>query len=202
MGTLSAGRAAQVCYAGSRQKNTRLTTHNPSRHLCSNLGQNYEGWSCRNSSEDIRVALLLDKTNVVREIADLIAISDHDQFDPDERLTNLADLLQICGTLVTMFRETDNNEAGVSIDGPGQLTRCTKDFHNVEENVSETDALGELRFAHFSVKEYLTSGEIAYKQFAITEPTMHVILADYCLYRRAVVTLKYPAVEYCVREWS
>lgn len=98
------------------------------------------------------------------EAAEAVAIDlEQKSFDPRNRLRDPRDILKICSSLVT-----------VSAFGaePHQWTVSTS---------AATDESKELRFAHYSVKEYLLSGRISSRIFQVQRDIAHNTIAKLCL---------------------
>src|SRR5437764_417870 len=93
---------------------------------------------------------------LIKEVAEVVAVDlerSHPRFDPEQRLHEPHDLLVICSSLVTT--------SSVTFELPD----------------GELEGTEELRLAHFSVKEYLTSERIQAgpaSKFGILEITAHL----------------------------
>jgi len=92
----------------------------------------------------------------LEEVAETIAVSpETDLFDPDHRLRDPEALLEICSSLLTL------SKYGISVAVANHFSY-------------------ELRFAHYSVKEYLTSSRIlqgSSSDFAVVEIQAHRLVA-------------------------
>jgi len=85
------------------------------------------------------------------EVAEVLAINldDRPHFDPDQRLPDPRDILTICSGLVTV--------SPMQVQCMDRYEGAGEDTGNQHQCIVHT---GELRLAHFSVKEYLISEHI------------------------------------------
>lgn len=128
----------------------------------------------------------------IEEIVDVLAIEDlgRPRLNPDHRLVDPQDVLTICPELVMVMKYEGSAE-----EGP-------------------PDGFEELQFAHFSVKEYLTSDRCsvgACAKFSI-QPKAHNMIAEYCIGYLFSITVQnlledefrtyFPLSQYASREWS
>ncbi|KAL9133097.1 MAG: hypothetical protein Q9175_005728 [Cornicularia normoerica] len=133
----------------------------------------------------------------LEEIAEVVAvdINDTPQFDPERRLPDPRDVLEICSSLIT-----------VTPWWPSDAKSETRYSGSSASSVS---------LAHFSVKEYLTSDIIRHGQVAkyrLQEIDCHETLAKDCLAYlfhfdgisapRSQVFVKYPLARYVVENWT
>ena len=98
------------------------------------------------------------------EAAEAVAIDlEQKSFDPRDRLPDSCSILKICSSLVTL-----------SPFEPKKNTWETSKFAMDDESK-------ELRFAHYSVKEYLLSKRISSQTFQIHNDNAHVVISKLCL---------------------
>lgn len=169
----------------------------------------------------------------LREVAEATAISldDTPRFDPEDRLRHPTDVLAICSSLVHVDHSLDcgsNVASSIPNSGP---TSDAYSIHNLTENSSSDseqyepstapteDSIlnGEIRLAHFSVKEYLVSERIKRNQaafYSMPEAPTHAVLARSCLTYLlhfeqplsdpmiAEYMNQYPLLRYCIEEWD
>jgi hypothetical protein len=108
----------------------------------------------------------------LKELCEVIAfdeIDGHQKFDKNNRPLKPRYLLRICPSLITM--------------DAGELPDSGDDEQNDSLTHSD-DSDGEVRLAHFSVKNYLTSAEIQTSrasEFSMREPSAHPLMAEVCL---------------------
>ena len=117
----------------------------------------------------------------LEEVAEVLAIdiNDKPRFDPQRRLADPHDVVEICSSLVTVT-------SGRQLEG-----RFAYDVGSDADSDAGSDAGSVIcpirtivRLAHFSVREYLTSEVIIYGQaakFSLQEIDCHVSLAKDCL---------------------
>lgn len=123
------------------------------------------------------------------EVAEVISIDleSDTRFDPERRLPEPRDILVICSSLLTISTATING----------------------------TEDVEELRFAHFSVKEYLVSQRILLSpaaKFSIVEIQAHLSIAQSCLAYLLSFNLpesmtdgtiqQYPLARYAAEYWT
>ena len=133
----------------------------------------------------------------LEEIAEVVAvdINDTPQFDPERRLPDPRDVLEICSSLIT-----------VTHWWPSDAKSETRHSGSSASSIS---------LAHFSVKEYLTSDIICHGQVAkyrLQEIDCHETLAKDCLAYLfhfdgisapgSQVFAKYPLARYVVENWT
>lgn len=137
----------------------------------------------------------------LEEIVEALAFNlDTKSFDEDWRLEPL-DVIEICSSLVAVVDPQVKDE-GQHEDGNHEETMAD------DPNVSKK----ELRFAHYSVKEFLVSERTSTNWFHISEESAHALIADRCIHyllchldmsedltRQHL--LEYPFLEYAARNW-
>ena len=102
----------------------------------------------------------------LKEVAEVVAIdiNDHPQFDPQRRLPDPEDVLEICSSLIIVTQKSSDDD----------------EFDCLESKFYECY----VGLAHFSVKEYLVSESICQGKaatFSLKERDCHQLLAKDCL---------------------
>src|SRR5271169_5711810 len=100
----------------------------------------------------------------LEEASEAVAIDlEEKSFDPRNRLPDPCSILKICSSFVTLSPFEPKKEAWQTA------------------KLAMNDERKELRFAHYSVKEYLQSKRISLRAFQISSDNAHAMIAKLCL---------------------
>ena len=153
----------------------------------------------------------------LEELSEVVAIDVNDtpQFDPQRRLPDPRDVVEICSTLITVTpRLSDSAEFDDAELNDLELSDLeVGDFESEKSNPKVSGSF--VILAHFSVKEYLTSDIIRQGQavgYSLQEIDCQISLAKDCLayllHFDEMVSLptevfaKYPLARYVAKNWT
>ena len=116
----------------------------------------------------------------LKELVETFAIDTNKtpRFDPERRLPEPRDILQLCSSLITLSDSGDGDS-----DGESDNKLTVDSVYSQSDSVARS-SLTYVRLAHFSVKEYLVSDRAqrrAAPHYSIQESESHDVLARDCI---------------------
>ena len=152
------------------------------------------------------------------EVAEAIIVNRHQQsFDTENRLFDVHNLLDICSSLVSLGGQLCSDET-FDVDGKHFMNYSDrKECFNLESQLGQKEAIDdrkEIRFAHYSVKEYIVSDTIKEgpaRAFAVVDASAQEYMAEVCIkyllrfnrddhfYKGIIVD--FPLLSYAAHNW-
>jgi ankyrin repeat protein len=175
-----------------------------------------------NVQSAVRILQLLiysERPLSVAEVVDAIAvdIAEKPHFDPQYRMPDPDEILIYCSSLVVMVpRSVDENDNLSDYEGSDKDYKELDDPENVYASQhhspeKQKDTIFVLQLAHFSVKEYLTSGRFRGPLSSeLHETTSRISIAVVCLsyllqfdryLSRRKIVARFPFAQYCAASW-
>ncbi|KAI4715620.1 purine and uridine phosphorylase [Aureobasidium sp. EXF-10727] len=172
-------------------------------------GDDLKRWhSRRDATTILRLLAWSERPLRLDEIVDAIAVQPHARpsFDPENRMPDPRDILKICSGLVVAVCRPYKREIHRAFTPTGSIFRFPDEPDNDREKT-----VTELRLAHFSVKEYLTSNRVT-SSFAgcFSQKTAKASIAKICLAYLSdldhglpsrKIRAQFAFSQYCARYW-